>query len=278
MAQVLIIDNNTAHSEMVARTLNEHGSVSRREHNGVRGVESALTNPPDLVVVELDLPDISGIEVIRRLKREVRTSEIPIFCISENDTEMEKIVAFELGATDYQVKPINKRELALRVQAILRRTTAQDDRSLLNVGPIRIDTGLFKTTAYGKDISLTQREFRILLALAQTKGRVLSREELLDTAWGDDAEVQDRTVDAHIRAIRAKLGPAATCLETVNRVGYCLRAQSNPVALQNDREQYEQKGKPVSLCSKKTMKTQNSSRLKNNQAQEEEKCLRKIYG
>ncbi len=278
MATVLIIDNNTKHAETIARELDHCGIVSGRELNGLRGIESAVSNPPDLVLVEIALPDISGIEVLRRLKRSARTSEIPVVCISEVNTEMEKIVAFELGATDYLVKPVSPRELVLRMRAILRRTTAQDDRSALNIGPIRINVNLFNTTVHGIDVSLTRREFCILSTLAQAKGRVLSREELLDTAWGKNTDVLERTVDAHVRALRAKLGTAAACLETVNRVGYCLRARPDPVLLQNGSVRHEKQSKPVSVCRKTILKTQQSSGLKDNRTKEKEQCLRKVYG
>lgn len=180
---------------------------------------------PDLVILDLMLPDADGMEVCRSLRNDKATAAIPVIILTARDTEMDKVHGLELGADDYITKPFSIRELLARVRARLRRVEAAAPEAVLEVGGvIRIDPAAHEVTLDGTLLSLTITEFRILQILAERKGRVFSREQLLDRLWGNEKYVIDRTIDVHIKNLRDKLGEHAGLVRSIRGVGYKIDA------------------------------------------------------
>jgi two-component system phosphate regulon response regulator PhoB len=192
-----------------------------------RGEEALLAlkrRIPDLVLLDLMLPDIPGTEVCRRIKAEPRTKHVPVVMLTAKGEEVDRVVGFELGADDYVTKPFSVRELVLRLKAILRRAgggkTAERPRE--QVGPIRVDVDAHRVFIDGAEVVLTPLEFRLLSTFMARLGRVQSREQLLEDVWEMSPEVETRTVDTHVKRLREKLGSGRDLLETVRGVGYRL--------------------------------------------------------
>jgi two-component system phosphate regulon response regulator PhoB len=184
-------------------------------------LERARKERPDLVILDLMLPGMDGKEVCKALKSNPNTKSIPILMLTAKAEEVDRIVGFELGADDYVTKPFSPRELVLRVKAILRRKEVPPSADkTIQIGDLVIDTARHRMTIKNIPIQLTSTEFKLLLELATNRGRVLTREILLDKVWGYTYEGYARTVDTHIRRLREKLGPAGTYIETIRGVGY----------------------------------------------------------
>jgi len=178
---------------------------------------------PDLIILDLMLPDTDGYEVCKQLKKQDQSSNIPIIMLTARAEESERILGLELGADDYVTKPFSPRELVARVKAVLRRHTPQEETKKISIGGIMtIDLERYEVEIEGKRIDLTSTEFRILQLLVSKKGWVFSREKILQHLWGDDKMVLDRTVDVHIKHLREKLGAAAKLLKNMRGVGYKL--------------------------------------------------------
>jgi two-component system phosphate regulon response regulator PhoB len=177
---------------------------------------------PDLVVLDLMLPDLPGTEVCRRLKGADRTRHVPVVMLTAKGEEVDRVVGFELGADDYVTKPFSVRELVLRLKAVLRRAAGSREAGAWQVGPIRIDPESHRAFVGDEEIPLTPLEFRLLQTLMSRSGRVQSREQLLSDVWEMSPELETRTVDTHVKRLREKLGPARDLLETVRGVGYRL--------------------------------------------------------
>jgi two-component system phosphate regulon response regulator PhoB len=178
---------------------------------------------PDLVVLDLMLPDLPGTEVCRRLKGSDRTRQVPVVMLTAKGEEVDRVVGFELGADDYVTKPFSVRELVLRLKAVLRRAAGPGrEVGAERVGPIRIDAESHRAFVGDEEIPLTPLEFRLLQTLMSRSGRVQSREQLLSDVWEMSPELETRTVDTHVKRLREKLGPARDLLETVRGVGYRL--------------------------------------------------------
>jgi len=241
---VLIVDPDLEGTERASRALSSDGFQVVTADDGAAGLTLARDTNPDLVLLDMALGDISGTEVCRQLKADPRTADIPVIFVTARDSEMDKVVGFELGATDYVTKPFSTRELTLRARAVLRRVERKPDSGEIDVDNIHIDIPRFRVTVDGDAVSMTRQEFRLLTALAQGAGRVFTREELLDKVWGKDADVLERTVDAHIKGLRSKLGSAGKVIETVHGVGYRVRkpgrrAARRGKAASNDRDTAE---------------------------------------
>jgi two-component system, OmpR family, alkaline phosphatase synthesis response regulator PhoP len=221
---VLVIDDEKDLIELVRYNLEKEGFLVKGELNGEAGVAAAIRDLPDIIIVDLMLPGIDGLEVCRRLRSDARTSGIPIIMLTAKSGESDRIVGLELGADDYVTKPFSPRELAARVKAVLRRSVAQTSQpSLIRRSELTIDLDRREVICEGKSISLTASEFRLLQFLAEHPGRVFSRSELIDAALGRDVAVVDRTIDVHITGLRKKMAKCGEWIETVRGFGYRFR-------------------------------------------------------
>ncbi len=222
---ILIVEDEKDLVSALEYNLQQEGYETRSSLTGKEALELAGQDPvPDLILLDLMLPDISGYEVARQLRSDERTKHTPIIMVTARGEEIDKVLGFELGTDDYVVKPFSVRELMLRVKAVLRRSKPGElDDAKSTFGLIAIDSPAHRVWAEGEEISLTALEFRLLETLFARRGRVQTRETLLNDVWGIEADVTTRTVDTHIKRLREKLGPAGTYIETIRGVGYRFR-------------------------------------------------------
>jgi len=222
---ILIVEDETDLADMVCYHLQREGYACRRAEDGERAVAEASRQPPDLVLLDRMLPKLSGDEVARLLKHDSRTATVPIIMLTAKAEDEDELVGFALGADDYIRKPFTMKLLLARVAAVLRRHKASGAApEVLAVGNILLDHGRHEVQVDGQRLDLTATEFRILAALMSARGRVLTREQLIDIAIGHGAAVTNRAMDVHIASLRKKLGAAASCIHTVRGVGYAFRA------------------------------------------------------
>ncbi|MBP7461144.1 MAG: response regulator transcription factor [Candidatus Delongbacteria bacterium] len=220
---IAIIDDEPDIAELVSIHLMKAGFQTKVFHEVKSFLSFIRHQLPDLLVLDLMLPDADGLDVCKSLKKEDRTGHIPIIILSAKGEETDRIIGLELGGDDYMTKPFSPKELVARVKAVLRRKSPATDSSCRKVTPIlEIDAQKFETYVEGAKIELTSTEFRILNILANKPGRVYSRESLLDQLWGQDKIVLDRTIDVHIKNLRDKLGPAGSCIKNIRGIGYKL--------------------------------------------------------
>lgn len=228
MSTILIIEDERDLIELLEFNLRQAGLQPLVAETGEAAYEQLSRVRPDLVLLDLMLPDISGMEICRKLKADPATKAIPVVMLTAKGEEIDRVVGFELGVDDYISKPFSMRELVLRVKAILRRTeqaspaTRAPERTRTTVGPIRIDPEAHRAYVEGNEVTLTALEFRLLARLMERVGRVQTREQLLEDVWGVTSEIETRTVDTHVNRLRDKLGSARELLETVRGVGYRL--------------------------------------------------------
>jgi two-component system phosphate regulon response regulator PhoB len=226
MARILVVEDDSDISQVLAYNLKEAGHEVAVASSGHAGLDIAREAPPDLVLLDLMLPDVSGLEVCRTLKSDPSRSGIPIIMLTARSEEIDRVVGLELGADDYVVKPFSVRELSLRVQAVLRRSSRTAASAVPNAdqeivfGCLRVHRDAHRVWVDGKEIALTPLEMRLLLTLYQRRGRVQTRGTLLDQVWEASPENNTRTVDTHIKRLREKLGPAGAYVETVRGIGY----------------------------------------------------------
>jgi two-component system alkaline phosphatase synthesis response regulator PhoP len=218
--KILIVEDDRDIVEMVEYNLKGEGFETLSAFDGKQGIESAGREQPDLIILDLMLPVIDGFEVCRIVKNNQATANIPIIILSAKSQETDKVVGLELGADDYVTKPFSPRELIARIKAILRRGRKSRPTERTERGDIVIDSTRHKVTLRGKEISLTLTEFKLLEFMARRPGVVFSRDQILDEVSGVDAMVCDRTVDAHIKSLRHKLGGAKDYIETIRGAGY----------------------------------------------------------
>jgi two-component system, OmpR family, alkaline phosphatase synthesis response regulator PhoP len=224
---VLVIDDEKDLIELIGYNLERDGFLVNSALDGESGLAAVRKNPPDILIVDLMLPGMDGLEVCRRLRSETRTSHIPIIMLTAKSEESDRIVGLELGADDYVTKPFSPRELAARIKAVLRRTSySSPEKPSITIrrGELTIDVGSRAVSCEGNSITLTATEFRLLHHLANHPGRVFSRSELIDAALGRDIAVVDRTIDVHITGLRKKLGNCGEWIETVRGFGYRFKA------------------------------------------------------
>lgn len=227
--RVLVIEDEVDLATTLEYNLKAEGFGVRLAHDGRSGMASATAEPPDAIVLDLMLPDTSGVELCRRLRENSRTRHIPILMCTAKSDEIDRVVGFEVGADDYIVKPYSLRELILRLRAVLRRgkpTTAAEPVVEEQFGCLRIDPGAHRVWVKDQEVVLTALEFRLLTTFLSRRGRVQTREVLLSDVWGIEAEVTTRTVDTHVKRLREKLGDAGNYVETLRGVGY--RFRDNP--------------------------------------------------
>jgi DNA-binding response OmpR family regulator len=193
--------------------------------DGAEGLKAAIDRPPDLVLLDLSLPGMDGIEVCRRLRKTEATASVPVIMVTARIGEDDRVQGLDLGADDYIPKPFSPKEALARVRAVLRRSERSDDPETLVDEPLRVDLGSRETRVAGREVGLTRKEFDLLAALMRQRGRVMTRERLLESVWGYDYPGETRTVDVHVRRLRQKLGdPVDERLETVVGVGYRWRS------------------------------------------------------
>ena len=218
---ILIVEDDDDIVELLAFNLRAAGFATETARDGYEALAKARRSPPTGVILDLMLPGLDGFEVCRELKRDPATAAAPIIMLTARGEEVDRIVGLELGADDYVVKPFSPRELILRLRAVLKRhAPEQEKRQVLSRDGLSVDLGAHRVTLDGEEVALTATEFRLLVELFQSAGRVLTRDRLLNAVWGYEFEGYARTVDTHVRRLRQKLGSLARMIETIRGVGY----------------------------------------------------------
>jgi len=221
MARILVIEDEPDIRQVLDYNLRMAGHDVLAASQGQDGLKLVHDQRPDLVLLDLMLPDISGIEVCRSIKDDVLTRMIPVIVLTAKGEEIDRVVGFELGADDYVTKPFSVRELVLRIRAILKRNeTRPPPSSVVDFGTLRVDREAHRVWVDGGEIELTALEFKLLVTLYDRRNRVQTRTALLDDVWGIQADITTRTVDTHVKRLREKLEGARDYVETVRGVGY----------------------------------------------------------
>jgi two-component system phosphate regulon response regulator PhoB len=222
-SKILVVDDEPDALELIKFNLKREGFEVLTASDGSEALRLARTQLPDLVVLDLMLPEIDGLAVCKALRSQPETAGLPVIMLTAKAAEIDRVLGLELGADDYVTKPFSLRELVLRIRNLLgRRRPADSPSETIKVGAIVIDLSRHEVKVKGKQVELTATEFKLLTLLATRRGRVQSRDRLLHDVWEYDATIDTRTVDTHVRRLREKLGPAADTLETVRGVGYRL--------------------------------------------------------
>jgi DNA-binding response OmpR family regulator len=220
---ISVIDDDPDVLEIVALHLRTRGFNVDEFTDADSFLESLNTRIPDLIILDLKLPDADGFEICKSLKKSRKYSHIPIIMLTGKSEEENRVFGLELGADDYITKPFSVRELIARVNVVLRRIDTKSETNIIEIGNIlKIDPKKYRVTVEGKEISLTATEYRILSMLSEKKGWVFTRKQILDKLWGADKAVTDRTVDVHIKNLKKKLGKARKFLKHVTGIGYKL--------------------------------------------------------
>ncbi|HZS37413.1 MAG TPA: response regulator transcription factor [Polyangia bacterium] len=223
---VLIVDDEKDLRQLLDFNLKQAGYRTQQAAGGREALERVEREPPDIILLDLNLPDVPGTEVCAQLKADPETGAIPVIMLTARGSESDRIAGFELGADDYVAKPFSVRELVLRLDVLRRRlldrSTPGTER-VLSAGPIEVDLDAFIVRAGGQEVTLALLEFRLLTFLLEANGRVRTREELLSHVWRYPRDSASRTVDTHVKRLRAKLGAAGDLIETVRSVGYRIR-------------------------------------------------------
>lgn len=224
MKKVLVVEDERDLAELLAYNLEKEGYQVLVTGTGLEGLDAARRELPDLILLDLMLPGMMGTEVCSSLRHSEKTRAIPVLMLTARGDEIDRVVGFEMGADDYIVKPFSMRELLLRIRAILRRSTpeASSAERQINAGTIAIDCGSHRVTVAEQEIELTSTEYKLLLYLAEHRGRVMKRELLLQDVWGYNFVGDTRTVDTHVTRLRNKLGEAGEMIKTVRGFGYKL--------------------------------------------------------
>ena len=219
--KILVVDDEPDALELIQYNLKAGGYDVVTAADGEEALKKARATNPALVILDVMLPEVDGLEVCKRLRREPATAAVPIIMLTAKAGEIDRVLGLELGADDYVTKPFSPRELVLRVKALLRRRTpAEPEPENMDFTGLRIDIPRHEVIVEGKRVDLTATEFKLLTVLAERRGRVQSREALLRDVWEYDNFIDTRTVDTHMRRLRDKLGDAARYLDTVRGVGY----------------------------------------------------------
>ncbi len=220
-SKILVVEDDHDIAQLLAITMKKAGYEVAVTENGYEALNSIRRHPPDLVILDLMIPGIDGFEVCKEMKRDPKTGAVPVLIVTARGEEIDRIIGLELGADDYVVKPFSPRELLLRVRAILRRAGQEyHPAAMFKQEGLEIDSEGHRVRLNGQEIILTATEFKLLTELANSQGKVLNREQLLDRVLGYHFEGYARTVDTHIRRLRQKLLSCADWIETVRGVGY----------------------------------------------------------
>jgi two-component system phosphate regulon response regulator PhoB len=219
--KILVAEDEEDVQILICGSLKTAGFSPLKASDGHTALNMARTEKPVLIILDLMLPEMHGLEVCKALKVEPQTKGIPIIMLTAKAEEVDRIVGFELGADDYITKPFSPRELVLRVQSVLRRDLGTPaEGGIIKLGEIMVDQTRHQVTVKGKPMELTATEFKLLSTLMERRGRVQSRDVLLNDVWGYDSAIDTRTVDTHVRRLREKLGKMADCIETIRGFGY----------------------------------------------------------
>ena len=234
--RILVVEDEPDLRELLTYNLTAAGFTVQATENGTDGLDAVQRFDPDVVLLDLMLPDIPGTEVCRRIRGDVNARQPAVMMLTAKGEEIDRVVGFELGADDYVVKPFSVRELVLRVSAILRSrgrpgpgepngSSAPAARRRYVVGPLEVDVDGYHVFVGGDEVHMSAMEMRLLIYLVEHRGRVRSREDLLEDVWGYKPGVSTRTVDTHVKRLRDKLGDAGSLVETVRGMGYRLSAE-----------------------------------------------------
>ncbi len=231
LPNILVVDDERDIVELLQHVLAKEGFRVGTAYDGREALDRVRDERPDLILLDVMLPELSGMEILKQLRSREDTRTIPVVLLTARQDEIDRVVGFELGADDYVTKPFSPREIVLRAKAILKRAAnsheAPTEGQILRYGPIEVDLDQHRALVSEQPLVLTITEFRLLADLVKARGRVRSREALLAEVWGYDSEVLSRTVDTHMRRLRNKLGSAASWLGTVRGVGYRVQDPTN---------------------------------------------------
>lgn len=232
---ILIVEDETDLSDLIRHNLEREGHACRCAAGGDEALEQIVRQPPDLVLLDRMLPEVSGDEVAVRLKKNPATASIPVIMLTAKAEEADELVGFALGADDYVAKPFSMKVLLARVAAVFRRTETPEaaDSDVMTAGPFRLAPSHHELTIGDRPVSLTATEFRLLTVLMRARGQVLDRGQIIDRVLGSSAVVTDRTIDVHITVLRKKLQSAASWIQTVRGVGYAFRQPDEAAAAQS---------------------------------------------
>jgi len=222
-SRIAVVEDEPDLAEVVRYNLAREGFLVEVHGRGDTALDAVRRKPPDLIVLDLMLPGLDGLELTRALKRDPATARIPLVMLTARAEEVDRVVGLELGADDYIAKPFSPRELTLRIKAVLRRGDGAPANAVLEAGSVQLDPSAHQVRLGGEPLALTATEFRLLQLLLERQGRVQTRAQLLSEVWGYAEDVDSRTVDTHVRRLRRKLGGEAERIETVIGVGYRLR-------------------------------------------------------
>jgi len=219
--KILVVDDEKDVVDLLAFNLKNAGFQTIAAYHGEEALAKIKKDAPALILLDLMLPGLDGVEICKRLKKDAATADIPVIMLTAKGDEVDKVLGLELGADDYITKPFSPREVVLRVKSVLRRAKGLEKVSeFLNSKRIKIDIPRHQVSVDGKHIDLTAIEFKLLVLLMQRRGRVQTRDRLLNDVWDYEASIDTRTVDTHVRRLREKLGNAASQIETIRGVGY----------------------------------------------------------
>ena len=225
--RVLVIEDERALTDVLTYNLKREGYEPIVAHDGQEGLRKAQMQIPDLVLLDLMLPNMDGLDVCRQLRANDRTRKVPILMLTAKAEETDQVVGFSMGADDYVTKPFSVKVLLQRIKALQRRVeaAADDEGDVIEHLGVRIDRVRHRATAAGRELPLTPTEFRLLECMLRQPGRAFTRSQLMDVAIGEGAIVLERTIDVHIKTLRRKLGPTHDYIETVRGVGYRFREE-----------------------------------------------------
>ncbi len=220
MPFVYVVEDDEDINDLLVYNLRKEGFDVKPFLSSLEALNRIKKDKPDIILLDIMLPDMDGLEFCKSIKSDPEMEDIPIIMITAKSTEIDKIVGLELGADDYITKPFSIREVIARIRAILRRSKKRENQKIFRYRGLVINPENFQISVDGKNVNLTAKEFKLLMLLINSDGKVLSREKILSFLWEDDLEVYDRTVDVHIKKLRDKLGKYGSCIKTVRGVGY----------------------------------------------------------
>ncbi len=227
---ILVVEDEPDLAHLLEHALKKAGYEVNVALDGLEAVKIAQSDPPELVVLDLMLPGLSGLEVLARLRTEARTADVPVLVLTALGDDVDQIAGFRAGADDYVVKPASARVLIARIEALMRRSKGTSSpETTLSLGPIKLDTTTYEARVGDRDVALTLTEYRLLAALISAEGRARSRSDLISKVMGPGVTVTARTIDVHITALRRKLGDAGDCIRTVRGIGYRAHDPGDPV-------------------------------------------------